>query len=294
METETQEQKQIPRGEPLRDDNSATSPLSPLLPLDLAERSVCWRNAQGQVRTHVFRRITERDWNGYFSRMVFETDASSRTIDVNSAALWLYGECIQAVTGYSMRGGKELGDLPNWRERIPMNHRLQAVSLLTSAERSSGCAEIEPDCETVTLDALWDVDGKGGMRRFTGLVHRFTAPSAQQMMRYSRESSRSLVVGGSTNGKTIHAIRQKVLLKLYDELIQGVEGYAVPVGAEGYANPKKGIGKPEAIVREMDAFHKIAAAGQLFSTAAEEEGLEDAERAVAAAENAAMAILAGQ
>jgi hypothetical protein len=233
-----------------------------LLRLDAAERSVAWRNSQGQRRIHVFQRITQDLWNGYFARMLFETDATSRTIDLNSAALWLYGQAIQRVQGYVMKGDVDLCTLPNWKERIPMGHRLQAVNLLASVSRSvDGPTEIEPDCEIVSLDAAWNLADDGGMQKFVGLLHRFSIPTTEQMMRFSRETSRSLVVGGSRSGKTIHAIRQKVLLSLYDDLIQSVDGYEA-----GGLPLREG-----ALKIEMDAFHKIAAAGALFSNAGEEE-----------------------
>jgi len=235
-----------------------------LLMLDAAERSACWRNAQGQVRRHVFRRIGAEFWNGYFGRIMLESDRKGRTIDTASAALWLYREAAIRADGFSVRGGGNLTDLPNWQERIPMGQRIQAVDMLSSVELSAEeIAEIEPECEVVRLDALWneDSDNPGAMRKFSGLVHRFTPPTAAHQQRFSREMSRSLIVRGSREAKTIHPARQKVLLTLYDELILSVEGY----GAKG-----EPLASREAIIAEMDLFHKVAAAGQLFNTLGEE------------------------
>jgi len=231
-----------------------------LLMLDAAERTICWRNTQGQVRRHVFRRIGVDHWNGYFSRIAMESDRTSRMIDTSSAALWLYREAAVRADGFSVRGGGSLTELPNWQERIPMGQRIQAVEMLSAAERSCEVEEtmIEPDCELVRLDATWNEDAgaAGSMRRFMGLVHRFTPPTAAHQQRFSRELSRSLLVGGSRDAKTVYPVKQKVLVKLYDELIQTVEGYGVKGG------PLSGR---EEIVKEMDLFHKVAAVGELFT-----------------------------
>ncbi|MBZ5703238.1 MAG: hypothetical protein LAN84_15505 [Acidobacteriia bacterium] len=243
-----------------------------LLALDLPERQVSWRNSRGEARLHTFRRIGAEFWNGYFSRIAVESDRTSRTIDVSSAALWLYREAILRVAGISVRGGGNLTDLPNWQERIPMGLRLQAIGLLSSVEASAeDIVEIEPECEVVRLDALWNDDGAypGAMTKFEGLVHRFTPPTAAHQQRFSREISRSVIVGGSREGKTIHPVRQKVLVKFYDELILSVEGYGVN-GAP--------LAHRDNIVREMDLLHKVTAAAQLLSMLGEgtaEEGAEE-------------------
>jgi len=240
-----------------------------LLALDLPERNVSWRNSQGQVRTHVFRRIGADFWNGYFSRITIESDRTSRTIDTSSAALWLYREAVVRATGFPVRGGGNLTDLPNWQDRIPMGLRLQAIGLLSSVEVSGQeIAEIEPDCEVVRLDALWNDDAvhPGSMMKFEGLVHRFTSPTAAHQHRFSRENSRSVIVGGSREGKTIHPVRQKVLVKLYDELIQSVEGYSIA---------GRPLGDPAEIAREMDFLHKVTAMSELMSWTGEEMKVEE-------------------
>ena len=245
-------------------DSTIHENLKVLLPLDLEERAVSWKNSQDQVRMHLFRRIGAELWNGYFARIAVESDREGRLIDTTTAALWLYREAAIRAEGYAVRGGGSLTELQNWQDRIPMGHRLDAIHLLSCVERSvEEIAEIEPDCEIVRLDAIWGADpaNPGGMQKFTGLVHRFTPPTADHQQRFSREISRSLIVRGSRDGKTIHPIQQKMLVKLYDELVLSVEGYGVK--DEPLANR-------EAIVREMDLFHKVTAVGQLFSLMGEE------------------------
>lgn len=152
-----------------------------------------------------------------------------------------------------------------------MGHRLRAIGLLSSVEVSAeDVVEIEPDCEVVRLDALWNDDGAymGAMTKFEGLVHRFTPPTAAHQQRFSREMSRSMIVGGSRDAKTVHAVRQKVLVRLYDELVLSVEGY----GAQGAP-----LANREEIVLHMDLLHKVTAAGQLFSLVGEQTAEEGAE-----------------
>lgn len=233
-----------------------------LLPLDLQERVVCWKNTEGQIRRHAFRRLNQQDWEGYFSRIVAESDRDSRTIDINSAAFWLYAHSAQWADGYQVKGGAELRSLPHWQDRLPAGHRLRAISLLREVKASGSGDVIEAECQTVSLACLWDGNADGSMNAFSGLLHRFANPTADHQMRYSRETSRTLVIGGSRDGRTRYAGSQKILVKLYDELIQAVEGYSLNgVPLEGEAN----------IRQHMDAAHKIAAVGVLFNQAAEEE-----------------------
>jgi hypothetical protein len=232
-----------------------------LLPIDAAERVVCWENGEGKQRRHTFRRITPDMWNEYFSKIVIETDRRSELVDFTGAQLWLYVEAATAADGYAVRGGGKLTDLARWQDRIPVGQRKQAVDILCSVSRSASDAiEIEPEIEVVRLDSLWGEDGKGGMKKYSGLIHRLSPPTVDHQQRFSRENSRALVVGGSRDGRTIHAPKQRILVKLYDELVQSVEGYSFK-GAP--------LTDRETVVREMDLFHKVAAVADLFSARAE-------------------------
>lgn len=236
-----------------------------LLPLDLPERHITWQATEsGQIRTHIFRRLTAEDWAAYFAAITIEADRESRLVDVDTAALKLYDRAAVRAEGYSVAGGATLESLPNWKSRIRPGHRIQAVDQLTkvTASEDAKLALVEPDVDVVALDAAWSASAPGLMTNYKGLLHRFTPPSVEHQQRYSRETKRSTIVGGSRTGRTIYPVKEKILLKLYDELIQSVDGYSV--GGEA-------LTEREAICREMDAFHKVAAAGQLFSTLGEEE-----------------------
>ena len=109
--------------------------------------------------------------------------------------------------------------------------------------------------EAVLLDATWTYDSEISMQRFVGLKHILKTPSAAQHQRYTREASRSRVVGGSRAGQTVYQGAQLLLAKLYDELIQSVEGYTFN------GEP---LSTPDVIQREMDMLHKVMAAQELF------------------------------
>lgn len=240
-----------------------------MLELDSSQRIVTWKNSKKQTITHTFRRLRQDDWDGYFSRIVIETEEGARTVDLNSAAIWLWDRCVVST--------QAIVDRPDWKERTPLADRLQAVRLLGEVSVGTVPEGFEPDVEVVSLDCLWNaapvapgLPGEsnltGAMAHHTGLLHRLAFPSAEQMMRYSRETSRSLIVGGSRNRRTRYPASQRVLLSLYDELISAVDGYS----CNGHE-----LKSVENIRANMDATHKVAAVSPLFATApdlAAEEG----------------------
>jgi hypothetical protein len=249
-----------------------------LLPLDAQERVVSFRSG-GQTYRHVFRRITQKDWDGFFTHIEAEIEQQGRTthqmVNTDIATLWLYNAVIARADGYVVRDGRKLEELPNWQERVPQQHRLSAADLLmrVSASDSGGPVILDAEGETVVLQALWNDHGLGtqaspvaanGMAKFSGLVHRFESPTAEHRRKFLRARSRTVIVGGARQGKTMLPSAQPVLARLYDELIRGVEGYSIG-GREIKANE---------IPLEMDGFHKVTAVGQLFQTGLREDAEE--------------------
>jgi hypothetical protein len=107
------------------------------------------------------------------------------------------------------------------------------------------------------------------MKQYRGLVHHFALPTAEHRRRVLKSKNRSFVAGGSRNGTTMVPSGHPVLVKLYDELIERVEGYSIS-GRE--------LNGRDEIAREMDAYHKSATVARLFqpSTAIDDE--ENAEK----------------
>ncbi|MGH9581048.1 MAG: hypothetical protein ACRD2R_08645, partial [Terriglobales bacterium] len=117
------------------------------------------------------------------------------------------------------------------------------------------------------LDATWSAGAKGRMVRHEGLIHCLQSPTVEHQRRYKKAMGQTRVVRGALHRKTLYAGCQEVLCGIYDELIMGVEGYALA---------GKALANVEEIRREMDGSHKLAAAQQLF---AEPEAAAEAEAA---------------
>lgn len=254
-------------------ETAVQSPAETLLPLDAPERLVSFQEAgSGRIFTFTFRRITAKDWEKYFAGIVIESwreeGARVDRVDVRSAQHWLFDECVVRVEGYRLRA-VEFMQLPNWKDRVRYGHRLLAVEKIqdVSLSKTPGPEFEDPDFEEVRLDALWGAQQPGRMKKYVGLVHRFSPLTAEHKRRLDRSLTESRVVGGGRCARTIYPVRQALLVKLYDDLIVNVDGYGV-AGRE--------IDGVQQIRQEMDAFHKVAAVQQLFAAP------EDAEEAGAA------------
>jgi hypothetical protein len=217
-------------------------------------------------------RITKKLWLQYFEGILStsENQGGKRvdSFDSSSARLNLVDQALVTASGYALPAGKtSIDQVEDWRNLLPLGHRLAAANAIISVTASEPKDEdvIALGQESVYLDAIWGAGEDGVMRRFHGLRHNFKIPLAEQQRRISRDSSRSRVVGGSRGGKTQWLGAQATLAELYDELVASVEGYTVD-GAE----PDR-----EAIVEFMDTYHKVAAIDLLFAPAApkvEEDG----------------------
>lgn len=236
-----------------------------LLPLDLDER-VSVVKFGGRFYYYAFHRITSADWDGFFSRIEAELEddkgAVNRMTTSDVGALWLFSEAaIRAER--SVSDGRAAEDLPTWKAKIPQDHCIAAVNKLTAVWIKDLDDVLEAEGERVELDAFWTASRPvNGMLKFCGLVHRFNTPSADQRRRFQRARHRVRVVGGSRSGRTMISCTLSLLAKLYDELIQSVEGYSVN---------GRPLGGRDEVIREMDAYHKASAAAALFPARTEEE-----------------------
>lgn len=211
-------------------------------------------------------RIPQKAWLKYFEGIIStsENQGGKRVdrFDASSARLDLVEQYLTYAKPYAVPGGAEITSVDGWQKMLPLAHRLAAADALVSVERGTIPDDVPLmlGVETVYLNAIWSAGDGGSMQKFSGLVHRFKTPTAEQHHRFSRESSRSIVVGGTRRGVTRWLGAQAALIDLYDDLIQSVDGYTVS---------GRDLGEDrDAIVREMDAFHKVAAADVLFSPAA--------------------------
>ena len=210
-------------------------------------------------------RITKQQWLRYFEG-IFSTSENQggkrvNSFDSTSALVELVEAALTGAEGYATADGSAATSSSGWQSQIPLRHRLAVGEALTNVEVADPDDDeaIVLGAEPVYLNAVWGADTSGAMLKYTSLLHLFKTPSAEQQRRLSRDASRSRIVGGSRNGKTVWLGARATLAELYDELILSVQGYTVN-GVELGADRA-------AIVAEMDLYHKVAAADALFSPA---------------------------
>jgi hypothetical protein len=234
----------------------STTPI--LLMLD-EPRVIALRDGK-HIFTFYFRRISASDWdtyfNGIYSSSRNEGGAQVNTNDVNTAGIELVEFTLVKVQGYS----KELNKPEDFWKILP-RHSIPVSWLLRDVSTSHEVSDDPPDAELVEtrIDALWSQLGPGAeTTAFKGLIHRFSPPTAAHKKKVMRSGAMSKIVGGSRKGITIYSTRHRLMVEIYDELIQSVDGYGV-------------AGKPlesrEQIRREMDSYHKVEAVLNLFGGA---------------------------
>jgi hypothetical protein len=234
--------------------------------IELATPRVIVIEERGKQYRLTIARIAKKMWTHYFDGVVStsENQAGKRidSFDSSAARLELAEKNLVNAEGYVTADGSPVTAAAGWQALLPLSHRLAAGNAIVSIDRAEPTDDdpIMLGAESVYLNAIWSADDKGVMQKYRGLCHRFKTPDGDQQRRYSRDSSRSRVIGGSRKNKTVWLGPQATLVELYDELILSVEGYqvnGVDLGADR-----------EAIVAEMDTYHKVAAADVLFSPAA--------------------------
>jgi hypothetical protein len=232
--------------------------------LELNSQRVIVLADRGKEYILTCRRVTPYDWEKYFSGIVVTSEQRGKerinVIDVTSPRVALAESVLIDAEGYKVSGGADLKALPNWQTRLPLSHRQQLGETLAGVRSSEAESElvIHAEGEEVLLDATWGCGaelGGSNMQRFLGLKHILKTPTEAQYRRYSDESSRSRVIGGSRSAKTYYRPSGPILAKLYDELIVEVQGYSFNGGP---------LTSSDVIRREMDMLHKVMAAQELF------------------------------
>jgi hypothetical protein len=205
--------------------------------------------------------ISARSWNAYFDAIVSSSERKGDQVieefDTSRARLALLDSALQEVCGYKTADGSAIEQQPNWKQKLPLKHRLTVADQLmrVSARDPEDLEALTLGVESALLTALWSANSEGALQEYSQLKHNFETPTAEHFRRYQRDLSRSYVVGGSRAGKTIWKGAQKTLAQIYDELIVGVEGYAFNgIPLEGR----------DSIAQLMDTYHKVTAAAYLF------------------------------
>lgn len=173
----------------------------------------------------------------------------------SDAALELWTRLIRRVEGYAAPAPAEA----DWADLIPLAHKEASVRALTLV------APARPDAATgpngffplVAEEVRVTLEAAAGGAAYPRLVHRFRAPSVEAERRYRRLLADNFIVRGSCAPRTLLPPRLPALVRLYDQLILGVEGYAL----NGHA-----LCAAEPIVQHMDAWHKRVAVEALFGT----------------------------
>lgn len=210
-----------------------------LLNLDVP-RVIALKSKSGEFK-YKTRRVTLKDWERCFQGIV------DQTMRVDGELQKVY----DAETTLVDLADRVLVDAEP--AKIPFAHRAAIGTTLWTAVPATPDREVF-DCETVEIAAIWPTNGS--TQAFEGLVHRFRNITLDDLKKYRFESVRVRVRGDGRNSVTIYPSKLAIAMKMYDELIESVEGYAV--GGVPLATK-------EDIVREMDGAHKAVAALHLFT-----------------------------
>ena len=230
-----------------------------LLPLD--QQRTFQVNYLNHRYSLTFDRISQADWQRFFAGMHVAASNTKQGKSISNSRdfqlIELATTKLSRVEGYS-------GDLmskPDWKNRVhPALLRAAAEKLVeVRISESAGDRPLDPDSIDIVLDAAW------GLHTFKGLVHRFTPPTVDHKRAYLNAKSQSVIVGGSRDSTTLYANSSGTVLKIYDELIQSVDGYGVTIaGPEAVQFRMRQLTDRAQIVEHMDAYHKFEAALWLF------------------------------
>lgn len=226
----------------------AAQPAPVLLNLD-TPRVIALKSRSGEFR-YKTRRVTLKDWETCFHGIVDQSlrvdGERQRVYDANGALVELADRVLVSSDDGVHRSFKE-------PKLLPISHRVAIGSILQTASILDSPDEDLCDLVTVKLGAIWSIDGES--QAFSGLIHRFRHPALEDLKRFRFEASRVRVRGEGRNSVSIYPSRLAIAMRIYDDLIESVDGYAV-AGVP--------LAKKEDIAREMDGAHKAVAALALF------------------------------
>jgi len=190
------------------------------------------------------------------------------------AAEELWNRTAKRVEGYPVRAGEDAHAATElcqafpdtWRTLVPIAHKMVSVNLLRRAalsDRTIGEDEayvFDPASVTVLIDG-W----QGGFE-FVGLAHKLRRQTPQEAKDFSLTVSSNVWLRGARVATSLIPPRMAYLVKLYNQLIESVAGYAV----KGVA-----ISSREDAVRYVWPPHKACVVRGLFSV--EEDSIPEAD-----------------
>jgi hypothetical protein len=220
--------------------------------LELAEGRVIEMLFAGRPYRWTFRPVTRSDWEKFFQAFESETVQMAgeqiETFEIETGLVELARTCVQSVDGYKL---PESGD---FRPMLPRGH-LKAFGLALRDVTVSKISNNEPialtELHEISIDCTWSLGPDGKMVRWSELKHRFNAPSLKQMRAFNRASNTFRIIGDDRGGRTRYPAKQPLMMDFYDELIHSVD--------LSYSFHGEPLQDRQAIVRHMDAAHKVAA-----------------------------------
>ena len=176
-------------------------------------------------------------------------------VRTSDAARLLWDRLSLSVDGYDGSASTE-----DWRVLIPLAHKEAAVSSLTLVAPSSLLDSTNDDSTDNFFPLLAEervvvLEAARAGRAYPRLIHRFRPPSVENERTYRRLLSETLLVRGSRTPRTLLPARLPGLVRLYDQLILGVEGYSIR---------NQPLASSVETIQTMDAWHKRVAVQALF------------------------------
>ncbi len=218
--------------------------------------------------THYLRPATFGDWLDYEVRSKIKTmrvaEGTQYGAVSEEAEEYLWNKLARRVKGY--KGISEIND--ETRDRIPFLHKTAAIRRGLGAvypkepddlsadqddeEQSSRPREFsfEPESDSVIISITAMQNGQEHELR-----HALKLPSFQQVKRFRQRRFSWIDVRGSRRGESIISSNLKVVVDLYDSLVQSVEGYVIGDNAFELGPDNKD---------KIDAIHKQVVVDSLF------------------------------
>ena len=247
------------------------SPQSPIANLlDLAAPLRIEFRHRGIPLAHVLNRPAQRDWlnyaKGVFTTYEFGGDEIHAEVSGDLEAQGkLWRASVRSVEGYVGADGRPIAEVyPDaWRQKIPVSH----IELVVRALAAVRVKTAEDPVLTNLAAFVLDLESQAVELELEGtahgpLVHHFRLPTLNEYNKFKRLMADSRIVGGSRRLRTIMFSRLPGLVKLYDELI---------VSVEGYATGELAVSNQQSAVERMDAIHKQVAVQGLFDPPVEGE-----------------------